>query len=305
MRRRSKTPSLILIFLAIVVVGGIGFYFYKSKNENPVSGLKPRVEFAISRIEHITDNSMDMSLKLLVHNPLPVGLTAKNFRYTVDLDGVRIIESDYAERLEVKSNDSTVVTLPTQINIKKLAGVSKAKGEAGADSADYHLTAALNLEKPFLGKDTLHFDIDKRLPLIRLPKVEMEDFDMEKFRLSKSELVIGLRLTNPNAFPIEFKDASYVFDLGKQEGLAKGVMKGVTKVKAKSTEIYEIPVQVDMGKTLKTAGQLVVKGKSLPFKMHFKCKIASENEMMKNSEMDMIMEGELKDLEKMKKSIDQ
>lgn len=304
MTRRSQTPTVILIILAIIIAAGIGFYFYKAKNENPVSGLKPRVEFAISKISHITDNSMDMSLKLLVHNPLPVGISARNFRYTVDLDGVRIIESDYAERLEVKSNDSTLVTLPTQVNIKKLASVSKAKGEAGADSADYHLAAALNLEKPFLGKDTLHFDIDKRLPLIRLPKVEMEDFDMEKFRLSKSEILIRLKLTNPNAFAVEFQNPSYVFDLGKQEGLAKGSVKGITKVKPKSTEIYEIPVEVDMGKTMKTAGQLIFKGKDLPFKMHFKCRIASENEMMKNSEMDMVMEGELKDLEKLKKSID-
>ena len=247
---------------------------------------------------------MDMSLKLLVHNPLPVGITAKNFNYTVDLDGIRIIESDYADRLEINANDSTVVNLPTRINIKKLASVSKQKGEADADSANYHLTAALNLEKPFLGKDTLYFDIDKRLPLIRLPKVEMEEFDMEKFRLTKSEILIRLKLINPNAFSIEFQNPSYVFDLGSQEGLAKGSVKGVTKVKAKSTEIYEIPVEVDMGKTLKTAGQLVFKGKSLPFKMRFKCKVVSENEMMRNSEMDMIMEGELKDLEKLKENID-
>ena len=304
MAKRSKTPTLILIFLAIAILGGIGFYFYKSKKENPVSGLKPRIEFAISKITHITDDKMDMSMKLLIHNPLPVGITAKNFSYTVDLDSVRIIESDYADRLEIKANDSTVVDLPTRINIKKLAEVSKNKGDAGADSADYQFTAALNLEKPFLGKDTVHFNIDKRLPLIRLPKVEMEDFDMEKFRLTKSEVVIRVKLINPNAFSVEFQNPSYVFDLGSQEGLAKGSVKGTTKVRAKSTEIYEIPVEVDMGKTLKTAGQLVFKGKSLPFKMRFKCKVVSENEMMRNSEMDMIMEGELKDLEKLKDNMD-
>jgi len=304
MTRRSKTPTGLLIFIAILILGGLGFYFYKSKSENPVSGLKPRIEFAISKISHITDNKMDLSLKLLVHNPLPVGITAKNFRYTVDLDGVRIIESDYADRLQIKSDDSTVVDLPTQINIKNLADVSEHKGKEGTDSADYHLTAVLNLEKPFLGKDTLHFEFDKRLPLIRLPKVEMEEFDMEKFRLTKSELLIRMKLINPNAFSVEFQNPSYVFDLGSQENLAEGSVKGVTKVKAKSTEIYEIPVEVDMGKTLKTAGQLVFKGKSLPFKMRFKCRVVSENEMMQNSEMDLIMEGELKDLEKIKENLE-
>ena len=303
MTHRSKISTLLIIILLLLIAVGVAFYFYKSKNANPVSGLKPRVEMSISKVTHITDSTMDMSLKLLIDNPLPVGINLKNFRYLVKMNGVKIIESEYADSLEVKANDSTMVTLPTQINVKKLAAISKKSAAAGEDSADYHFEAALHLEKPILGKDTLQIDQDKRLPLIHLPKVEMEDFDIEKFRLSNSDISIKLKLINQNAFPVEFRDPSYVFDLGKQKGLAKGSVKGTTKVKAKSTQIFEIPVEVGMGKALKTAGALIFKGKSLPFKMYFKCKLVSENDMMTNSDMSMIMQGELKDLEKLKRNI--
>ncbi|MEO6686295.1 MAG: LEA type 2 family protein, partial [Dyadobacter sp.] len=233
MTHRSKTSTLLIVIFLLLVAVGVAFYFYKSKNANPVSGLKPKVEMSISKITHITDSTMEMSLKLLVDNPLPVGMDIKNFSYLVKMNGVTIIKSEYADSLKLKSRDTTIVTLPTKINVKKLVSASKKGAAAGEDSADYHFEAALNLEKPFLGKDTLHIDQDKRLPLIRLPKVEMQDFDVEKFRLSNSEISIKLKLINPNAFSVEFRDPSYVFDLGNQKGLAKGSVKGVTKVKAK------------------------------------------------------------------------
>ena len=196
-----------------------------------------------------------------------------------------------------------MITLPTKINVRKLVSVSKKGAAADEDSADYHLEAAFHLAKPFLGKDTLRIEQDKRLPLIRLPKVEMQDFDVEKFRLTNSEISIELKLINPNAFSVEFRDPSYVFDLGNQKGLAKGSVKGVTKVKAKSSQILEIPVEVGMGKALKTTGALIFKGKSLPFKMNFKCKLVSESDMLKDSDMRMVMEGELKDLQKLKENV--
>ncbi|GLU51717.1 LEA type 2 family protein [Dyadobacter frigoris] len=298
MTDRSKISAFFIVILFLLVAVGVAFYLYESRNANPVSGLKPRIEMSISKITHITDSTMDMSLKLLVDNPLPVGVDIKNFRYLVKMNGVKIIESEYADSLKLKSRDTTMVMLPTKIDVKKLVTVSKKSASAGEDSADYSFEAALNLKKPFLGKDTLHIDQDKRLPLIRLPKVEMQDFDIEKFRLSNSEISIKLKLINPNAFSVEFRNPSYVFDLGKQKGLAKGSVKGVTKVKAKSSQVFEIPVEVGMGKALKTTGVLIFKGKSLPFKMYFKCKLVSDNDMMKNSDMSLIMEGELKDLQK-------
>lgn len=303
MANRSKTPIFILIVSGIIIAGVIGYFLYKSKYANPVSGLKPRVEMGIGRIRNITDSTIDLSLNLLVDNPLPVGMDVENFTYAVDMNHVRIIESEHADPLKLKSKDSTVVTLPTQLKIKKLAAVSKKSAAIGEDSAEYHFEVALNLEKPFLGKDTLRLHSDKRLPLYRLPKVELAGYDMEKFRLSKSDVVIQLRFTNQNVFPVQFENPSYVVDLGTQKGLAKGAVKGFTKVKSKSSEIYEIPLKINMGDLLKTAGQMIFKGKDLPFTLYFKCKLVSENEVLRNSDVNIVVDGALKDLDALKKNM--
>jgi LEA14-like dessication related protein len=303
MATRSKTRIIILIISAIILVGVIGYYFYKSRYANPVSGLKPHVTMGIGRISNITDSTIDLSLNLFVDNPLPVGLDIRNFRYSVDLNRVRVIESEYADALKLEPQDSAIITLPTQLKIKKLAAISEKSAAAGEDSADYRFEVALNLEKPFLGKDTLNLHFDKRLPLYRLPKVELVGYDMEKFRLSKSDVVIQLRFTNQNAFPVQFQNPSYVVDLGNQKGLAKGAVKGFTKVKSKSSEIYEIPLEIKMGDLLKTAGNIIFKGKDLPFTLHFKCKLVSENDVFRDSDVNIVVDGELKDLEAVKKNM--
>lgn len=300
----SRPISIILIVLALLIAGGAIWYFkYKDKNENPVSGLLPKVEMGFGHITNITDSTIDLRLDLLVHNPLPVGLDVKGFNYFVQMNDVKIIENNYTKPLTVKGHDSTLIALPSQLKIKKLSAEGKKESAKGEDSADYHFEGIFQLQKPFLGKDSITLSMDKRLPLYRLPKVEIVGYDMEKFRLSKSEIVIKLKFSNQNAFPIEFKNPSYAVDLGKQKRFAEGHVTTLTKVPAKSSHMYEIPLEINMGKLLKAAGQLIGQGKSLPFTLYFKSKLASDNAIFKDSDVNIVVDGELKDLETVKKNL--
>ena len=301
--RLTKPARIILIIVLVILVAGGAFYFYKAKNGNPVSGLKPRVEMGIGHITNITSTTVDLSLDLLVHNPLPVGFDVRDFTYFVQMNGVTIVESEHKEPLLIKSNDSTIVTLPSQLNIRKLSNEGKKEAAQGEDSANYHFEGLFHLQKPFLGKDTIRLAVDKRMPLYRLPKVKILGYDMEKFRLSKSEIVLKLEFTNQNPFALQFRDPSYAVDLGKQKRLADGKSPGSTKVPGKSTSTYEIPLEIDMKDLLKAAGQLIGQGKSLPFTLYFKSKLISENDVFKDSDVNIIVDGELKDLDKVKKNL--
>lgn len=302
----SRLPKIVWIILVLLLIAGSGWYFfnqYKKKNGNPVSGLKPRVEMSMGHITNITDSTIDLSLNLLVHNPLPVELDVKGFNYFVQMNGVTVIENEYEEPLLVQSRDSTMVTLPSQLKIKNLNEEGDSEAAKGEDSANYHFEGRFVLSKPFLGKDSLTLSRDKRLPLYRLPKVEIVDYDMTKFRLGKSEIVLHLKFSNQNPFPVQFKNPSYVVDLGKQKRLAEGNVEGFTKIKEKSSEVYQIPLSIDMGKILKAAGQIVVKGKSVPFTLYFKSKLVSDNDVFKDSDVNIIVDGELKDLETVQKNL--
>ncbi len=298
----KPVKSLLLIAL-LIVVGWTAWYFYKARHENPVSGLTPKVEMGIGRITQITDSTVDLSLKLLVHNPLPMGLDVKGFDYLVQMNGVTIVENKYTEPLKLKARDSTVVLLPSQLKIRNLSIEGDKATVESEDSADYHFEGVFHFAKSFLGKDSLVLSMDRRLPLYRLPKVEVVGYDVEKFRLNQSDVVIQLKFSNNNQFPIQFRNPSYVVDLGKQKRLAEGTVSGITTVRAKSTEIYEIPLAVDMGELLKAAGQIILKGKDLPFTLYFKCKLVSENDVFKDSDVNIVVDGELKDIATVKKNL--
>lgn len=300
----NKTTKILLVLLVLLLAGGAAWYFYKKENGNPVSGLKPRIEMGVARISAITDSTLDLSLDLLVHNPLPVGLDIASMAYTVKMGKTTIVEDEYAKPFVVEARDSSTVSVAAQLKLLKLIEEINEQDRLGNDSVDYHMEGTFRLRKPFLGKDTVRISKDMRMEVYHLPEVEVLGFDLEKFRLNKSDIILKLKLTNNNSFPLEFRNPTYSINVGKQEQLLKGSTQGGTLVKANSTDTYEIPFKLDMGDLLKTAGQLLFQGKDLPFKLNFKCTLKSPNEMVDNSTLNYIVAGELRDLEELKKMMD-
>ncbi len=299
----SKTAKTLLILLAVILLGAAGWYFYKQENANPVSGLKPRLEMAAVRIDGITDNSLDFTLNLLLHNPLPIGLDVADMAYTVKMNETVIVEDEYAKPFVVKASDSSSLSVATQLNLKALIAEVDEQKRLGNDSADYHFEGVFHLRKSFLGQDTLRLAMDRRAFVYHLPEIKVVGFNLEKFRLGESEVLLRLQVSNDNPIALEFKNPTYSLDLGKQGGVIRGSNPGVTKVGKNSNQTFEVPFSVDMGELLKTGGQLLFQGDDLPFKLNFKCQLASDNEMLNNSDLDYVVEGDMADMKQLQEMI--
>jgi len=300
---KRKPFKLIIILVVLVGVAFGVWYFFKKSKPDAETGLKPHVEMSIARISDVTDSTIKMELKTLVNNPLPVGMHLKNINYVVQMNGKTIVEDHYKKSLEVKAADSSLLTLPAKVKIRNLRVEGDQEAAKGQDSADYHFKTILHFKKSFLGKDSLVLEMDKRLPLYRLPMIKMAGYDFKKFGLKESDIVVKVEVTNLNPFSLEFQDPKYAMDLGRQKRFAEGAVKGITKIKSKSTEVYEIPLEVSLGKVIKAGAQMIGKGKEMPFTFYFKSKIKSENEVLNNSDINLIMDGELKDVESFQKNM--
>jgi len=294
----------ILILVLIAAVAFAVWYFFRKSDPDPVSGMKPRVEMSIAHIGEITDSTIKMELKTLVHNPLPIGMHLKAINYVVRMNDRTIVDDHYSKPLEVNAADSSLLTLPAKVKIRNLRVEGDEEAGKGRDSADYHFKTILHFEKPFLGKDSLVLDMDKRLPLYRLPVVKMAGYDFKKLGLKESDIVVKVEVTNLNPFSLEFQDPKYAMDLGKQKRFAEGAVQGITKLKSKSKDIYEIPLEVSLGKVIKAGAQVLTKGKELPFTFYFKSKIKSQSEVLNNSDINLVMDGELKDVEAFQRNLE-
>lgn len=302
-----KNNRTIKWLLILALIGGIAFavwYFFKKSNPDPVSGLRPRVDMSIAHITDVTDSTIKMELKTLVHNPLPIGMHLKRLNYVVRMNGKVIVEDHYGKPLTVKASDSSLLTVPAKVKIRNLRVEGDEEAARGADSADYQFETILHFEKPFFGKDSIRLTMDKRLPLYRLPMVKMAGYDLKKLGLKESDIVVKIEVTNMNPFSLEFQNPAYAMDLGKQKRFAEGKVTGITHVKGKSKDIYEIPLSVNIGKVIKAGVQMIGKGKDLPFTFYFKSKIKSESEVLNNSDMHMVMDGQLKDIESFQKNME-
>lgn len=303
MNKRKPFKWIIIILLLAGVAIAVWYFFKKSKPDAD-TGLKPRVEMSIARISDVTDSTIKMELKTLLYNPLPVGMHLKNINYVVQMNGKTIVEDHYDKPLEVKAADSSLLTLPAKVKLHNLIEEGDGAVAKGQDSADYHFKTILHFEKSFLGKDSLVLDMDKRLPLYRLPKVKMAGYDVKKLGLKDTDIVVQIEVANLNSFTLEFQNPVYVMDLGKQKRFAEGKVSGITTVNAKSKEIYEIPLSVSLGKVLKAAGQMIGKGKDLPFTFYFKSKLKSESEVLDGSDINLVLDGELKDIAAFQKNME-
>ena len=297
----TKTPKTLLILFVLLLLGAAGWYFYKKQNANPVSGLKPRVELADVRIDAITDSTLDLTINLLLHNPLPVGLDVADMAYSVRMNETVILEDEYAKPFVVKASDSSSLSIAAQLKLKNLIAEVNEQDRLGNDSANYHFEGVFHLRKPFLGKDTLRLAMDKRAFVYHLPEIKVVGFNLEKFRLSQSEVLLRLQVTNQNPFALEFRNPTYSIDFGKQGNVLEGSNPGGTRVSKNSSETYEVPLIVDMGELLKTGGQLRFLGNDLPFKLRFECKLASDNKMLNDSDLNYVVEGDMEDLKELQK----
>jgi LEA14-like dessication related protein len=301
----SKSTRIIILISIAIACAGIAAWllFLKNPQKNPVSNNLPQVELVLGKISSITDSTVDLSLRALVNNPLPVGLKIAHLKYKVAINGKTIIEDRHDTPVSINGNDSSVVTLASKLKIRALDQQGDQLAAMGIDSADYQFQAVIFPQKPILGKDSLSFSVNKRLPLYRLPEIELADFDLKNLKLKDTDVVIRLRVKNRNAFSIRFQDPVYSMDLGKQKQFAGGKVAGVTRVNAGSEEVFTIPLSVRLGKALRATAQLLTKGKHLPYKFHFKSKIISDNQVINNCELRLVIDGKLQDLESAKKNL--
>lgn len=77
--------------------------------------LKPQLEMSTLEITSINDDRIRMNVKMLIDNPLPVGFKASQLNYTILMANTPIIEDSYEKPIDVKSDDSTLVTLPMEV----------------------------------------------------------------------------------------------------------------------------------------------------------------------------------------------
>lgn len=293
-----------IIALALLLLGGIGAFVWYSRLKNNAQAeggphddsLKPRLEMGNVTITNIDDDKIDMTVKLLIDNPLPVGFKAKRLNYTVLMANTPIVEDSYGKPIEIKSGDSTYVTLPMKLLVDKLGTVLKTLDKVDIDSTTYTVRSTFDLDVPILGERTFKTTIEKRLPTIYLPEIKIDDIDFGKVGLKRTDVAAKVSIRNKNKFPFNITDTHYSITIdGKQ--ICEGDQPEPILIKAQATTPVVFPVTMKPGKVLGLLDEMLFKKETTPYVVNFRAKLVDKegSAVFSNSKLNTQIKGTLAD----------
>lgn len=94
------------------------------------------------------------------------------------------------------------------------------------------------------------------------PKVQLSSIDVKKASLLALELLVTLRVDNPNDFELNFSKLKYKMDAGEL-AIASGVFDERISIPATSHALIKLPLTVDANNALKLAQNLLTKNEEI------------------------------------------
>ena len=297
--RRSK--NWLWAFAAVALALLILFIWQKDifLNYGKKGGSKPHISVKEIRVHDIGDDRIAMTARVMVSNPLLIQLNADSLVYALYIDSVPVMESRFVKRVSIKSLDSTMIVLPLDVDRSRLNTVFARFERNDSDSADYVLKTKLYLDVPVAGNKTFEKNETRRGPAFRPLKVKTNHRKIEKFGLKHSEVSVSLILENPNAFEIGVKDVDYDLTVG-QDLHMRGDLHKTTLIGPRSTISLPLEMDVHTKNITRLAWQVLFEKSHTPFEIQLKCKIATDNDVFKDTRLNVKRSGRLDDLDNQK-----
>jgi LEA14-like dessication related protein len=303
---RGKKTLVVISILVLLIAGGLWWWNLrgttsgKKQGTQAVEKLTPKVTVANVSITHMDADKIKAICTVNLENPLPVALNLQGLDYEVRIDSQMVIKDTYSKPISVKSSGHSSVQIPMEIKAKPLARLLKYFDDKHIDSAIYALKATVQVKVPIAGQKSFTFNMDKKLPALRLPKVKAGNIDVEKLGLKRTSMDMVLHVYNPNLFPLKIKDGKYDVTIA-QDVRMDGVMEKIINIPAKGSQDVTVTLNMKTGKAGKLAWKMLFDKKDTPYKVDFSCKLMSDSEVLKSSNMAFTMKGtldQLKDLAK-------
>jgi LEA14-like dessication related protein len=301
----KRSGKWILIVLAIVAAAGYWWWMSPAseKTKSDVAEkVTPTIGVASLNITDIDDDRIKMQSKVSIHNPLPVALKASGINFVIYIDSIKVIESAYEKPVSIQSSDSSLISLPMEVLAKPMAEVLKYFDKQKIDSANYTMEAKLDLDVPIAGERSFDVSISKKLPALRLPKIKIRDVDLNALALKSKGIDLIADITNPNLFPLKFKDGAFSFRI--EDALEmQGSLEKVISIPAKGTQQISMHAVVADGNMLKSGWKILTDKKGTQFHSKFTGKVESDNHMFSDSKMVMNVKGTLDEIIKAVKKV--
>lgn len=275
-----------LIFLGvllILVVLLLVRWNTASKEDPDATFIVPRMLVSAFHVRDHDLRSTHIDMVLVVENPAPVGLRIDSLTYKLGIEEEVLIESAYAERIDIDAFGTDTVRMPVVIDSQRLLERLRALEEQGLDSVHYHMDARFHSPLAFWRKKPLEMHRDVLAPLVKIPRVRLDRTRLDDLGLRKSNAMVDLALYNGNVFPFSVKDVDVKVRMGDGQVFAARIDSTV-HVPREDTVAIALPVTLAPGQLIQALFSALLKPSRTPFDYDVSLVIVSDQPALNNCE---------------------
>lgn len=218
----------------------------------PVQEADPRVQIAFDRVEAKTTEYITLYFVLQVDNPrsTPASMEISRWQFMVNglpqHEGAALIFTEEAPT--VGPVTSAQFPLGLAVDLSKCSGLEEGEFDSYRTNLETDLVFTFALE----AQTAAQVSAEAVFPRIREPKFTITTIVVNQGELINTRLKVGLRIDNPNSFPLELSSLAYEF-YGDERFWADGTDPAVRHLPAQSStqaQILMVMNFIDMNRKL-------------------------------------------------------
>lgn len=215
--------------------------------------LRPEVSVLSAAPSAIDFEGMTVAVDLRVQNPNAIGLRVAGLAWQLDVEGARVASGDAPGGLNLPANGAATSRVVARLRFADLANLVKLA--ESREKLALRVAGQVGVETP-LGRLDVPWSWAGDLPVPRLPRVELAGIRIGRQTFSDTEVVVQLRVKNPNGFPLPPAAVRLDAELAG-ERVAQAVSQPLAALRAGEAGTLEIPVRL----SLLGAGRALLQGR--------------------------------------------
>lgn len=185
---------------------------------------------------------LTFAVDLRVQNPNPIGLRARGFAWQLDVEGGRVATGDAPGGLNLPANAAATSRVTARVRYADLANVVRLAN--AKDRVALRVAGSVAVETP-IGVLDVPWSWSGDLPVPRLPRVELGGVRLGRQTFTETEVVVRLRVHNPNTFPLPPASVRLDVDLAGDR-VAQAASQQLAALGADGAATLDVPVRVSL-----------------------------------------------------------
>lgn len=171
---------------------------------------KPTIAFDGLDLENASLLESTLNFNFKIDNPNPIGLRTGRLDYDLKINGSPFTKGRLDRGVNLPAGGTGMLSVP--ITVAYLDFLDSVVSLVQNRSAAYDLSGTINV-----GPLAIPFQTKGKFDLPRIPKISLDAVNIDKLSFSGASLNCRLRMDNPNAFNILFKQLDYTLELGQTQ----------------------------------------------------------------------------------------